>query len=354
MLATGVVLTGCSFTSVHAMTNEDVVATQSLMNQNTDLSQHNGFLLDVARHPISYDQVKTLIRKMNPDRYQYMVLHLNDNEGCMFKSDLIGNMDQANGFTQSQLKQLVSYANQYGIQLVFDFDLPAHCEALCNDLRDSQPDLADQIVNDDDTLNYNSNEMRDWVAQIYNQLNDAYGNQSQHYIIMGGDEVPGGISNNQALVGYFNHMDNIAKDNGYRTIIWNDNLAKNNQLHSDIIVAYWSQSGDTDSNLSTLKNQRVSANDVVNTNHEIINANSFYNYYQMSNLDDNDSVDWFLDHFKSHDPNRFQQISRNNTNQDIMLRSRQPKGQLVALWGEDSNNISFTDIKNFVWNLNHE
>lgn len=100
-------------------------------------------MLDPARHFLSIDDIKSFIRTMAFYKYNYLHLHLTDDqgwrvqiraypklteEGAMVKQP--GGSMKPLFYTQDELKALVKYAQQYFVQIIPEIDIPGHNTAL--------------------------------------------------------------------------------------------------------------------------------------------------------------------------------------------------------------------------------
>ena len=92
-----------------------------------------GMMIDVARHFISFDEMKRNIDAMASVKMNVLHWHLTDDEGFRVESKLFPLLHQkgSNGdyYTQAQLKELVAYAKDRGIIIVPEFDMPGHAQS---------------------------------------------------------------------------------------------------------------------------------------------------------------------------------------------------------------------------------
>ncbi|MCP2246483.1 hexosaminidase [Lentzea aerocolonigenes] len=103
--------------------------------------QHRGAMLDVSRHFFTPDQVKRYIDQTAAFKINYFHLHLSDDQGWRLEikswPDLtrIGGSTEVGGrtgklyYTQEQYKDLVTYAQNRGITVIPEFDMPGHTNA---------------------------------------------------------------------------------------------------------------------------------------------------------------------------------------------------------------------------------
>lgn len=326
-------------------------------NKQTDtnkISERNGILLDVARFPMDQKQICTVIDQMDPNKFSYLVLHLNDDSHVAIQLKNLKNKDTKDTLSASDLKAIVKHAKEHGIVVIPDFDTPGHCKALIKLIRKHHPYLAKKIVTDSETLNFSNKATIRFMKKIYAEINSIFQGQQVSYLLMGGDEVAGGINNNKKLVHYFNQLNQYENQHDFKTIVWNDALRKENKLSDKITVAYWSQSGNAEkkSDIKERKAKRATVTQL--KDHPIINANSIYNYIMVDQLNNQTEVTNFIQNFKQNNPRNFNEIdTKTMKNNGQTLQSKVPTtGQLVCLWEGNPDQIKVEQIIDFVKKLN--
>ena len=89
-----------------------------------------GLMIDVARHFQPVDVIERNLRGMAAVKMNVLHLHLSDNQGFRIESkvfpELTGQGSDGQYYTQEQIKQIIRYADDRGIIVVPEFDLPAH------------------------------------------------------------------------------------------------------------------------------------------------------------------------------------------------------------------------------------
>jgi len=89
-----------------------------------------GLMIDVARHFEPVDVIERNLRGMAAVKLNVLHLHLSDNQGFRIQSKVFPELTElgSNGqyYTQAQMKQIIQYADDRGIIVVPEFDLPAH------------------------------------------------------------------------------------------------------------------------------------------------------------------------------------------------------------------------------------
>jgi len=89
-----------------------------------------GLMIDVARHFEPMDVIERNIRGMAAVKLNVLHLHLSDNQGFRIQSKVFPELTELGSggqyYTQTQIKQIIQYADDRGIIVVPEFDLPAH------------------------------------------------------------------------------------------------------------------------------------------------------------------------------------------------------------------------------------
>jgi len=92
--------------------------------------QWRGLMIDVARHFEPVDVVERNLRGMAAVKLNVLHLHLSDNQGFRIQSKVFPNLtglgSRGQYYTQAEIKQIIRYADDRGILVVPEFDLPAH------------------------------------------------------------------------------------------------------------------------------------------------------------------------------------------------------------------------------------
>lgn len=92
-----------------------------------------GLMIDVSRHFMPVDVIKRNINAMAMVKMNVLHLHLSDNQSVRVESKIFPEIQEkcSNGeyFTQSQLLDIIQYANNRGIRVIPEFDIPWHSTA---------------------------------------------------------------------------------------------------------------------------------------------------------------------------------------------------------------------------------
>lgn len=339
--------------SVYAKTNQQVMQEENQTNA-AKISERNGILLDVARCPLTKYEIEQVIAQMNPQRFSYLVLHLNDDEHVTFQSKILGNVGAPNTLSTEDLQAITADARKHHIILIPDFDTPGHCEALLRLLNQHNPKLARKIRMDNQTLDYTNSQTAKFVKEIDGELSQACSDQKYTYLMMGGDEVAGSGTHSKALMNYFNQLNEYENHQGFRTVMWNDSITKHNDLSDKIAITYWAQGGANTASglLRKYFSDRATVADLIH--HPLINANEAHNYLNISDLSDPAFVADFIKQFNQDNPQNFNLINNQNwtNNPDSYQKEVATDGQLVCLWGGKNQGNNMEQLIQFIKELN--
>ncbi|WP_283577607.1 family 20 glycosylhydrolase [Ligilactobacillus aviarius] len=339
--------------SVYAKTNQQVMQEENQTNA-AKISERNGILLDVARCPLTKYEIEQVIAQMNPQRFSYLILHLNDDEHVTFQSKILGNVGAPNTLSTEDLQAITADARKHHIILIPDFDTPGHCEALLRLLNQHNPKLAREIRMDNQTLDYTNSQTVKFVKEIDGELSQACSDQKYTYLMMGGDEVAGSGTHSKALMNYFNQLNEYENHQGFRTVMWNDSITKHNDLSDKIAITYWAQGGANTASglLRKYFSDRATVADLIH--HPLINANEAHNYLNISDLSDPAFVADFIKQFNQDNPQNFNLINNQNwtNNPDSYQKEVATDGQLVCLWGGKNQGNNMEQLIQFIKELN--
>jgi hexosaminidase len=89
-----------------------------------------GLMLDVARHFFSVDVVKRQLDLLELVKMNVLHLHLSDDQGFRMESKVFPKLHEMGSdgqfYTQEEMRGLIRYADERGIRIIPEFDLPGH------------------------------------------------------------------------------------------------------------------------------------------------------------------------------------------------------------------------------------
>ncbi|WP_374286620.1 family 20 glycosylhydrolase [Lactococcus sp.] len=337
---------------VYADTTE---SSQITITASPSLTQGGTLNFDLARHPLTLDEMKLLIDALQTSGFSNLSLRLGDSERLMYQSPYLQNTN-SDAFSTADLRELVLYATQHQISIIPDLDLPSHAGAILKALKLSQPDLYQQIYMDDNTLDYTNPLSIELAKTLAAELYPIFEGQQTQSFVIGADEVPGSDSlYENYLTTFINQVSTDSIAHGYTPIIWNDSILKNEvpKLNTSILIYYWSQAGHTQGEeLINRGTTRASVSDLVTAGFQVLNANDYSNTYHLSNLGDLDSENYFLNYLKNvSNPSLFQEVI-DGESQWWTTENAQNNGSLISFWGENSSTVSITSITSLIVRIN--
>lgn len=237
-----------------------------------------GLSMDIARHFFDYKQLCRLVDNMSRMKLNVLHLHLCDDQGIRFESKKFPLLNTVGSFregtsvrrggnkiaigryggylTQEELKNLVAYCSDRGIDIMPEIDIPGHTVAMVA----SYPRLSctgkEQQVRQtwgisEDILCAGNDEVINFVKDVLEEICDIF---PFGYIHLGGDEAPKkrwkecpkcqerikqlGLKNEEELQGwFFSYFAEYLKQKGKRTVGWNECLSE--ELNKDVICQHW-------------------------------------------------------------------------------------------------------------------
>jgi hexosaminidase len=241
-------------------TTADGFAVPVLTIQDKPRFPWRGLLIDVGRHFIPLDVLKRNLDGMAAVKLNVLHWHLSENQGFRVESKKFPKLQEMGSdglfYTQDEIRDLIAYAQERGIRVMPEFDMPGHSTAWFV----GYPELASapgpyQIE-------------RKWGVfdpamdltqeRTYKFLDDFIGEMAglfpDHYFHIGGDEVNGkqwdanpkiqefkrshGIKNNEDLQAYFNkRVQEIVSKHSKIMVGWDEILRPD--LPKTIVIQSW-------------------------------------------------------------------------------------------------------------------
>lgn len=228
------------------------------------------FMTDPARNLIPMDETRALILSMAKAKLNKLHLHLSDSTGFAYASDLNVPRSPKGFYTKEELQEIVWYADQFGIDVIPEVDVPAHGFAL-TELR---PSLKCQVKGEDggplDVSGWNmclgSEETYELIDALLAELAGIF---PYEYIHVGTDEMdmrdlmngkaspishceecercraffsPLGLSTLcERFYWFINRVYSTVTSLGKRMILWNDDIdiSKDPPIPHDILIEFW-------------------------------------------------------------------------------------------------------------------
>ena len=210
-------------------------ATDGTYLQGADITDYpafklRGFMHDVGRSFISFDELKKEIDLLARFKVNVFHWHLTDNQGFRFESKLFPQLNQASSmtrfagkyYTQAQCTELEAYAAERGVIIIPEIDMPGHSKAFSTAMG----------------YNMSSEQGIATLKQLLGELAAAF--PLAPYIHMGADEAG-------TTAAFVNEMSKYIKETlGRRCIVWNPisgvSISTSNLPYIDM-TEMWSTSG---------------------------------------------------------------------------------------------------------------
>jgi len=241
-------------------TTTDGFAVPALSIQDKPRFPWRGLLIDVGRHFIPLDVLKRNLDGMAAVKLNVLHWHLSENQGFRVESKKFPKLHEMGSdglfYTQHEIRDLIAYAQERGIRVMPEFDMPGHSTAWFV----GYPELASapgpyQIERKWGVFDP---AMDPTQERTYKFLDDFIGEMAglfpDQYFHIGGDEVNGkqweanpkiqefkrshGIKNNEDLQAYFNkRVQEIVSKHGKTMVGWDEILRPD--LPKNIVVQSW-------------------------------------------------------------------------------------------------------------------
>lgn len=215
--------------------------------------------LDCARHFFSVETVKKVIEGISYGKLNVLHWHLSDDHAWRIESKKFPQLHESSGqyYTQGQIREIIDFAKERGIEVIPEIDMPGHNLALLSVFPEYSckgepvtPAKARGVYKT--ILCAGKEDTYSFVEQLLDEMIPLFDSQ---YFHIGGDEAPKdewkecphcnaklkelGLTSYEDLQGYFtSRVCEVLKKHGKTPIVWNDALLANN-LPEDIVVQYW-------------------------------------------------------------------------------------------------------------------
>jgi len=219
-----------------------------------------GLLLDTSRHFFSIATIKRQIDAMAAAKYNIFHWHLTDDQGWRLESKKYPNLHKlaSDGeyYTRKQIRDVVAYARERGIQVLPEIDMPGHASAIAvayPELMSAPGPYAMEYrwgVHKP-TLNPANEKVYAFADAIIEEVTELF---PFEYVHIGGDEVDPehwntnpaiqtfmqeqGLKDHRALQAYFNQrLQKILQKHQRKMIGWDE--IQHKDLPKDIVIHSW-------------------------------------------------------------------------------------------------------------------
>ncbi|MCF7797311.1 MAG: family 20 glycosylhydrolase [Lentisphaeria bacterium] len=219
-----------------------------------------GLLIDVCRHWQPMAVIKRNLDGMAAVKLNVLHFHLSEDQGFRVESKVFPELTEkgsdGNYFTQTQIREIIQYADDRGIRVVPEFDMPGHTTALLT----ARPDLASgpgpyEIERKfgvfDPTIDPTRESTYVFMEKFWGEMAALFPDEYMH---IGGDENNGkqwdanpriqafmdsmDLADNHALQRYFNtRLLEILTRNGKKMMGWDEIFQPD--LPKNIVIQSW-------------------------------------------------------------------------------------------------------------------
>jgi hexosaminidase len=217
-------------------------------------------LLDVARHYMPVDQIEREIDGLAAVKLNVLHLHLSDDQSFRIESkkfpQLVNKSSHGQYYTRADIKRLVSYAQDRGVRIIPEFDVPGHSTAWLAtfpELAVSPADGSEPFVRFGgykNTLDPSNPKLLKALDKLFGEMAALFPDE---YFHIGGDEVDYSywkvspsvaklkqqrkLADERAVQTYFNtQIEKILHKHGKKMVGWNEilhaDLPKTTVVHS--------------------------------------------------------------------------------------------------------------------------
>lgn len=215
--------------------------------------------LDCARHFFSVETVKKVIEGISYGKLNVLHWHLSDDHAWRIESKRYPQLHESSGkyYTQEQIREIIDYAKERGIDVIPEIDMPGHNLALLSVFPEYSckgekvtPAKARGVYKT--ILCAGKEDTYAFVEELLDEMIPLFDSE---YFHIGGDEAPKdewkecphcnakmkelGLTSYEDLQGYFtSRVCDVLRKHGKKPICWNDALLANN-IPEDVVVQYW-------------------------------------------------------------------------------------------------------------------
>lgn len=286
-------------------------------------------MIDVARKYFSVEYIMNHIRELSYLKYNYLYLHLTDNEAFRIECESYPEIVSDKHYTKKEIKEIIEFAKRYNITVIPEIEMPGHMASVTKVYPEWQ--LEDKNGNYNHTrIDLTNPEVYEFVENLLNEFVPMFEGE---YFHIGADEyIPIDEYSNypkleayakekygskakaiDAYYGFINFANGIVKKHGKTTRIWNDGLGPYGtiKVDTDIVLDVWLTNSKT-----------YSASNLIKMGYTVGNSNTSKLYYVLG-------VDWASakpdDIYENFDPYIF-------VNYEMLKDEPKNVGAKIQLW----------------------
>lgn len=220
---------------------------------------YRGLHLDCARHFFPVSTVKKVIEGISYGKMNVLHLHLSDDHGWRIESKKFPKLHESSGeyYTQEEIRDIIVYAKERGIDVIPEIDMPGHNLALLSAFPEysckGEPVTQAKARGVYRTiLCAGKTQTMTFIEELLEEIIPLF---DSRYFHIGGDEAPKdewkvcphcnakmkqlGLINYEDLQGHFTaQIYEVLKKHGKKAICWNDALLADN-IPEDVCIQHW-------------------------------------------------------------------------------------------------------------------
>ena len=251
-----------------AVAGSDGYSLDGTVVEDAPVAAHRGVMLDLARGIMPLERVKDDVILIAKAKINILHLHLYDSKGsCMQLDSLPEACCIENYYSKAQMRELAALADALALEVIPEFDMPAHSKQLLKVLPDLGCALPDGQENTNWTICAGSEEVYSLYETVIQEIAEVFPGE---YFHVGGDELEfqdlpqpllchweqcsrcrqkmqeEGLANRQELLYHFlNRINESVKGIGRQMIMWSDQIdcTMPRGLSEDIIMHFWRVAG---------------------------------------------------------------------------------------------------------------
>ena len=236
--------------------------------EDAPVASHRGIMLDLARGMMPYQVLWEDLVMLAKFRLNIVHLHLFDSQGsCMYFENLPASALWEGHYSKDQMRELVAHADVLGLELIPEFDMPAHSTVLLPEQPEYACELPEGIARSNWTVCGGSEAVYEMYDKVITEIAEIFPGR---YIHIGGDELEfldlggdylchwndcprcarfrkeHGLADRQDQLYYFtNRINSMVKKHGRQTMIWSDQIdcTREVKLDRDILLHFWRVAG---------------------------------------------------------------------------------------------------------------
>jgi hexosaminidase len=254
-------------TLLHALSldSEQTLTLSKLKIVDQPATEFRSVMLDLARrwHPL--ETLQDTIELLRLAKIRYLHLHLSDNESCTFTSTAFPNLaTPQRNYSLEQLHELVKYADERGITIIPEIDMPGHAGSWVGRVPEvfGTKDPATGKASSTGIVNMASEKAYEGIDTLVSELCQVF--KSSPYIHIGADEVSAdslkklpeylpyceahGLKDatagkaHELLCHFVVRADQIVRKHGRKTIVWSGfphRGTANVKIPRDLTIMAW-------------------------------------------------------------------------------------------------------------------